>query len=61
LSDLKIGQSGQAFVIDRQGQLISSSTDDPLMVEEGDTLKINIHFISHLVNRLTHLDRNPFD
>jgi class 3 adenylate cyclase len=31
LKDLEIGQSGQAFVIDRQGNLISSSTDDPLM------------------------------
>ena len=36
LSDLKIGQSGQAFVIDRQGHLISSSTEEPLMVEAGD-------------------------
>ncbi|MEM1279377.1 MAG: adenylate/guanylate cyclase domain-containing protein [Cyanobacteria bacterium P01_D01_bin.6] len=31
LKQLEIGQSGQAFVIDRQGNLISSSTDEPLM------------------------------
>ncbi|NEQ43232.1 MAG: HAMP domain-containing protein [Leptolyngbya sp. SIOISBB] len=31
LNQLEIGQSGQAFVIDRQGHLISSSTDEPLM------------------------------
>ncbi|MEM9005075.1 MAG: adenylate/guanylate cyclase domain-containing protein [Cyanobacteria bacterium P01_F01_bin.86] len=31
LKKLKIGSSGQAFVIDRDGNLISSSTDEPLM------------------------------
>jgi adenylate cyclase len=31
LNQLEIGQTGQAFVIDRQGHLISSSTDEPLM------------------------------
>lgn len=35
LKDLKIGQSGQAFVIDRRGSLISSSTDEPLMKTLG--------------------------
>ncbi|MEM7796774.1 MAG: PAS domain S-box protein [Cyanobacteria bacterium P01_C01_bin.118] len=37
LQSLEIGQTGQAFVIDRQGQLISNSTDEPLMVSDGDT------------------------
>jgi PAS domain S-box-containing protein len=37
LQDLTIGANGQAFVIDRQGQLISNSTDEPLMVGQGDT------------------------
>ncbi|MEM7062844.1 MAG: PAS domain S-box protein [Cyanobacteria bacterium P01_B01_bin.77] len=37
LQSLQIGQTGQAFVIDRQGQLISNSTDEPLMVNDGDT------------------------
>ena len=37
LSQLKIGESGQAFVVDRQGQLISSSTDEPLMIVDGET------------------------
>ncbi|MBD2259733.1 adenylate/guanylate cyclase domain-containing protein [Pseudanabaena sp. FACHB-2040] len=32
LTTLEIGKSGQAFVIDRSGHLISSSTDEPLMV-----------------------------
>ena len=36
LKQLEIGQSGQAFVIDRQGNLISSSTDEPLMSAVGD-------------------------
>ena len=31
LEQLEIGESGQAFVIDRQGHLISSSTDEPLV------------------------------
>lgn len=38
LQSLRIGQTGQAFVLDRQGQLISNSTDEPLMVNEGDTV-----------------------
>jgi adenylate cyclase len=32
LKDLQIGKSGQAFVLDRSGNLISSSTDEPLMI-----------------------------
>lgn len=39
LRDLEIGQTGQAFVIDRQGNLISNSTDEPLMVGEGSAAK----------------------
>jgi class 3 adenylate cyclase len=35
LNSLEIGQSGQAFVIDRQGHLISSSTHEPLMKTLG--------------------------
>ncbi|MEM9978544.1 MAG: cache domain-containing protein, partial [Cyanobacteria bacterium P01_D01_bin.2] len=38
LQSLQIGQTGQAFVIDRQGQLISNSIDEPLMVSEGDSV-----------------------
>ncbi|MGB0560310.1 MAG: SpoIIE family protein phosphatase [Spirulinaceae cyanobacterium] len=36
LQELEIGKTGQAFVIDRQGQLISNSTDEPLMQGEGE-------------------------
>lgn len=39
LSQLDIGQSGEAFVVDRQGNLISSSTDEPLMQGEGDATR----------------------
>jgi PAS domain S-box-containing protein len=39
LRNLEIGQNGQAFVIDRQGNLISDSTDEPLMVGEGENTK----------------------
>jgi len=35
LTQLDIGQTGQAFVIDRQGHLISSSTDEPLVKMRG--------------------------
>ncbi|PSN17273.1 diguanylate cyclase, partial [filamentous cyanobacterium CCP5] len=35
LAGLKVGDSGQAYVIDRQGNLISSSTDEPLMIRQG--------------------------
>ncbi|BAU40985.1 PAS domain S-box protein [Leptolyngbya sp. O-77] len=36
LSSLKIGKTGQAFVIDREGQILSSSTQEPLTVGEGN-------------------------
>jgi len=39
LSNLEIGKSGEAFVLDRQGHLISSSTNEPLMVGEGEDAK----------------------
>jgi adenylate cyclase len=38
LSQLNVGESGHAFVVDRQGNLISSSTDEPLMLEVGNTM-----------------------
>ncbi|MEM9815041.1 MAG: PAS domain S-box protein [Cyanobacteria bacterium P01_D01_bin.6] len=37
LQALDIGSTGQAFVIDRQGTLISNSTDEPLMTGSGET------------------------
>ena len=40
LAALDIGDSGQAFVVNRQGQLISSSVDEPLTVEREDTLEL---------------------
>ena len=36
LNDLEIGKSGQAFVIDREGHLISSSSDEPLMTGDPE-------------------------
>ncbi len=36
LRELEIGNSGQAFVLDREGNLIANSGDEPLMVGEGD-------------------------
>jgi len=36
LQELEIGRSGQAFVIDRRGTLISSSTEEPLTIETSD-------------------------
>lgn len=39
LRNLDIGQNGQAFVIDRQGNLISDSTNEPLMIGEGESAK----------------------
>ncbi|MBD2462769.1 PAS domain S-box protein [Oscillatoria sp. FACHB-1407] len=40
LRNLEIGQTGQAFVVDRQGNLISNSTDEPLMIGEGQSAKL---------------------
>ncbi|NJN20807.1 MAG: SpoIIE family protein phosphatase [Leptolyngbya sp. RL_3_1] len=37
LRNLEIGKTGQAFVVARDGTLISNSTDEPLMQGEGDT------------------------
>ncbi|MBD1910425.1 MULTISPECIES: adenylate/guanylate cyclase domain-containing protein [unclassified Leptolyngbya] len=39
LSNLEIGKSGEAFVLDRQGHLISSSTSEPLMIGEKEDAK----------------------
>jgi adenylate cyclase len=36
LGNLRIGQSGQAFVVDRAGRLISSSTDELLMIGDRE-------------------------
>lgn len=36
LKSLQIGTQGQAFVVDRTGNLIANSNDEPLMVGEGD-------------------------
>lgn len=36
LRDLEIGKSGQAFVMDRAGRLISSSADEPLMLGDEE-------------------------
>ena len=36
LRSLEIGNNGQAFVLDRNGNLIANSNDEPLMVGEGD-------------------------
>ena len=40
LASLSIGKSGQAFVIDRTGQMLSSSTDEPLTVGAGQDLRL---------------------
>lgn len=40
LSSLPIGKSGIAFVSDRTGQLLSSSTNEPLSVGEGKQAKL---------------------
>jgi hypothetical protein len=37
LGDLEIGRTGQAFVVARDGTLISNSTDEPLMKGAGET------------------------
>ncbi|MEM9119705.1 MAG: PAS domain S-box protein [Cyanobacteria bacterium P01_F01_bin.56] len=39
LNSLEIGNSGQAFVLDRQGNLIANSSDEPLMIEVGDQVR----------------------
>jgi len=36
LADLKIGESGQVFIIERSGLLVASSTEQPLSVPQGD-------------------------
>ncbi|MGB3534868.1 MAG: adenylate/guanylate cyclase domain-containing protein [Microcoleaceae cyanobacterium] len=38
LRDLKIGKSGQAFIIERSGKLVSSSTDEPLTAKIRDKM-----------------------
>lgn len=38
LRELEIGQSGQAFIIERSGKLVSSSTDEPLTVNIRDQI-----------------------
>ncbi|HLO51272.1 MAG TPA: cache domain-containing protein, partial [Kamptonema sp.] len=40
LATLSISKTGQAFVIDRAGFVLSSSTDEPLKVGEGENVKL---------------------
>jgi sigma-B regulation protein RsbU (phosphoserine phosphatase) len=40
LASLPIGQTGQAFIIDRSGSMISSSTKEPLTVGKGEDSKL---------------------
>ncbi len=39
LQRLQIGQSGEAFIIERSGKLVSSSTNDPLTIKIRDNLQ----------------------
>jgi len=36
LADLKIGETGQVFIVERSGLLVASSTEQPLSVPQGD-------------------------
>ncbi|MBE7381882.1 MAG: HAMP domain-containing protein [Leptolyngbya sp. SIO1E4] len=56
LQRLDIGETGQAFVIDRQGNLISNSTDEPLMAQLGDTAQplLAINSQDSLVQQTAH-------
>ncbi|MCW6036505.1 HAMP domain-containing protein [Spirulina subsalsa FACHB-351] len=47
LANLHIGKTGQAFVIDQDGQIISSSTDEPLTVGQGDKAHLILAVESH--------------
>ncbi|OCR00675.1 hypothetical protein BCD67_11940 [Oscillatoriales cyanobacterium USR001] len=40
LATLSISKTGQAFIIDRSGFVLSSSTDEPLKVGEGENVKL---------------------
>ncbi len=40
LANLSIGKTGRAFIIDRTGAMLSSSTDEPLTVGEGENTKL---------------------
>ncbi|MDG2616246.1 PAS domain S-box protein [Thermoleptolyngbya sichuanensis XZ-Cy5] len=40
LRNLQIGKTGQAFIMDRSGNLISNSIDEPLMQGEGQDAKL---------------------
>lgn len=40
LANLSIGQTGKAFVMDRSGLLISSSTNEPITTGQGEDLKL---------------------
>jgi sigma-B regulation protein RsbU (phosphoserine phosphatase) len=40
LANLSIGQTGKAFVMDRSGILVSSSTDEPITKKEGEEITL---------------------
>ncbi|WP_416669935.1 SpoIIE family protein phosphatase [Egbenema bharatensis] len=40
LANLSIGQTGKAFVMERSGTLVSSSTDEPITVQQGDRITL---------------------
>lgn len=55
LRDLEIGQSGETFIIERSGTLVSSSTAEPLTLEtdKGTTLRQAIESNNPLIRRTT--------
>ncbi|HEY9880301.1 MAG TPA: cache domain-containing protein, partial [Leptolyngbyaceae cyanobacterium] len=65
LKNLKIGKSGQAFVIDRAGHLISSSTDEPLMMpqdgQEDPRFRTAVESNNPLVQQATQFLQDRFD
>lgn len=63
LRTLEIGKSGQAFVIDRQGQLISSSVDESLLLGDADNPEFlqAVDSIDPLVRQTTQHISDKFD
>jgi PAS domain S-box-containing protein len=62
LTGLKIGKSGQAFVIERSGTLVSSSSGEPLFREDGDKIELvkAINSRSLLTHKTTEYLQNQF-
>ncbi|PZO36311.1 MAG: hybrid sensor histidine kinase/response regulator [Pseudanabaena frigida] len=56
LKSLKIGKTGQAFIIDREGLLIDSSTSEAPLIPESPAIKTKPNLVNNKLSKLERLN-----